>query len=145
LNRHVLSFFTLAVFLLLATGSTDTKNAPSAEPNTPDPSSRSAAEDVRATAAALFTSRYARSNLASWNIRARPAGADCGVLLVTIGATMDDSIIESLHYSSDVYEGGVEHFYHERTFRGVVYSDASGHRWRYGLVSASEAENASPC
>jgi hypothetical protein len=97
------------------------------------------------TAAALFTSRYSRSELASWSIRGQAAGADCGVLLVTVGTRMDDSMIESIHYSSSVYSGGVEHFYQERTFRAVVYRDAAGQLWRYGLVSETEAQSLSSC
>lgn len=100
-------------------------------------------DDVRVTAAALFTSRYSR---AGYNqISARAAGADCGILLVRIAGTIDDGAVEAIHYSSTVYSGGVDHFYRERTFRGVVYRDSSGQIWRYGVVGEGEAKTVTPC
>jgi hypothetical protein len=146
---HVASGLALVVFIILAAGSSDT-NTSSPRDNTPSASpsagpARSAGEDVRVTAAALFTSRYSRSQLARWNVRGQAAGVDCGVLLITIGTPMDETMIESIHHSSSVYTGGVEHFYRERSFRAVVYNDSTGQLWRYGLVSESEARSLNPC
>ena len=145
MKQHALCAILLAIFSLLAIGSVDDRgsssstasNSPSLQAN----DDRASANDVRTMAAALFTSRYASSQWSGLNIRARAAGADCGVLLVTIGTEMDSSSIEAMHYGQmyTVYDGGVEHFYHERTFRGVVYHDTAGRRWRYGLVSKAEA------
>lgn len=61
---------------------------------------------------------------------------------------MEDSMIEAMHNgwgAYAVYDGGVEHFYHERTFRGVVYQDASGRTWAYGNASPDEASSLTPC
>jgi hypothetical protein len=146
MRRHVYSIVALLIFSLLAVGSADTDRSSSPAPSSSTGASgRSDVEDVRTTAAALFTSRYARSELSAWNVRGQAAGADCGVLLVTFSVNMDGSMIDAFHYSSSVYKGGVDHFYRERTFRGVVYRDASEQVWRYGLVSEDEARTASPC
>jgi hypothetical protein len=152
MNRHVASLALLTVLSILAAGSVDSGSStfsgtsPSGGSSAPQ-SERNAAQDVRSTAAALFTSRYASSNWSGLHIRARSAGDDCGVLLVDIGAAMDADAIDDLHYGRmyAVYEGGIEHFYHERSFRGVVYRDASGHVRRYGLVSRAEAKHLTPC
>ena len=96
--------------------------------------------EVRTTAAALFTNRFASSTLAGWDIRGRAAGVDCRVLIVTIGVVMEPSMVRALHSGDglyrSVYEGGVERFYPERTFSGVVYRDADATEWTYGDVSA---------
>lgn len=113
------------------------------------PSSSNLGNGVRTTAADLFNLRFAGSTLSGWGIRGRPAGADCSVLLVTFDVNMEDAMITSFHYGNGIYgsilPGGVARFYPERTFRGVVYRDASGRRWTYGAVSESEASSLSPC
>jgi hypothetical protein len=149
----VISLALLSVFCLLAVGSVDSNRSSSAlrdvkPPGAGNDSERSVGQDVRAMAASLFTSRYSNSAFSSWNVRAAPAGSDCAILLINIGIEMDDSQIQAMQYgegSYAVYDGGVEHFYHERTFRGVVYKDARGRTWRYGLVSSSEAKHLPHC
>ena len=151
MRQHIFSAVLLAIMSLLAVGSVDdhqSASGTSSGAHSPQPNDDKAmANDVRTTAAALFTSRYASSQWSSLGIHARAAGADCGVLLVTIGTEMDDSSIEAIHYGQmySVYDGGVEHFYHERTFRGVVYRDVTARYWRYGLVSREEAKQLPPC
>lgn len=61
---------------------------------------------------------------------------------------MEDSMIEAMHNgwgAYDVYEGGVRHFYQERTFRGVVYQDAAGRTWAYGNAASDDAHRQVPC
>ena len=96
-------------------------------------------------AADAFTSRYARSRLARWNVEAHAAGSDCRVLYVQTKIVMEDSMVEALHYGGgayDVYQGGVQQYSHDRAFRGVAYRDGSGKVWTYGDVRTPEALSA---
>ena len=101
-----------------------------------------AAKNVQVAAADAFTSRYARSRLAPWDVEAHAAGADCRVLFVQTKIVMEDSMVEALHYGGgayDVYQGGVQQYSHDRAFRGVAYRDGSGRVWTYGDVRTPEA------
>jgi hypothetical protein len=107
-----------------------------------------AAGNIRATAARLFTERYAHSRVTDWQLRARPAGADCAVLLIETPVILQESMIEAVHYGAgdyDIYPGGVQHFYEERSFRGVTYKDSTDRRWPYGAVTQAEADTLVPC
>jgi hypothetical protein len=129
----------MMLFLVLAAGNCHSRP--------PAPPQRST-QDIRITAASLFTKRYARSRLSGWHLRASAAGADCAVLFVDVPIVMEDSMIEAMHYGAgayEVYAGGVQHFYRERTFRGVAYRDASGRVWTYGAVSRGEAGTLAAC
>lgn len=111
-------------------------------------SQRPKASNEHIAAAGEMTSRYARSAIAHWDVRARAGGADCGVLLVETKIVMEDSKIEALHYGGgvyDVYKGGVDQFGRDRAFRGVVYRDATGRVWTYGDLSAGEGPALEPC
>ena len=102
----------------------------------------------RISAASVLSQQYASSPLASWNVRVNAAGRDCAVLLVQPSISMDDSLVEALHYGSGpyaAYGGGVEHFSRDHSFRAVAYRDASGHIWTYGAVDTAEAETLAPC
>jgi hypothetical protein len=104
--------------------------------------------DLRVEAARSFTQRYSHSRLASWNVRASAAGRDCDVLLVDTSVIMEDSMVEALYYgggSYSVIDGGVEHFCHERSFRGVAYRDSTARIWTYGGVTADEARTLKRC
>ena len=105
-------------------------------------------DDIRVTSAATFTARYAKSRFADWKVRANAAGGDCDVLLIRTAILIDDRMVEALHYGGgpyDVYDGGVQHFYRERKFRGVAYRDPSGAVWTYGAVTKEDAETLKPC
>lgn len=131
----------LAVLVILVGGSCE----PARFVTPSQPSSR---YDNRVRAAAIFTDRYARSRLSAWNIRAQAAGDDCSVLIVQTPIIMEDSMVEAMHYGAgayDVYDGGVQRFSRDRTFRGVAYKDGSGRLWTYGAVTQSEAETLTPC
>lgn len=109
---------------------------------------RSDAEQVRMTAAALFTERYERSRFAEWNVRGRATGPQCIVLFVDVDVIMEESMVEAMHYGTGPYaiaEGSVQHFYRDRSFRGVAYRDASKRIWTYGAVSVQEAAALAPC
>lgn len=109
---------------------------------------RPAASDGRIAAAHAFTRRYAQSRFSGWNIRAEAAGADCDVLFVNTSIVLEESMIEAMQYgagSYDIYEGGVQHFYREQTFRGVAYKDGSERVWTYGAVTVTEAEGMTAC
>jgi len=109
-------------------------------PNTP--------HNEHIAAAGMFTDRYAHSRLAHWDIRARAAGADCGVLLIETAIVMEDSMVEALHYGGgayDVYEGGAQQFWRDRGFRGVAYKDGTGRVWTYGDVTMAEGQALTPC
>jgi hypothetical protein len=93
-----------------------------------------------AAAARLFTQRYAQSRFRAWHVRATAAGRDCDVLLVETSIVLEDSMIEAMHY-----DGGVQRFCREGSFRGVAYKDSSGRLWTYGGVTAAEAETLQPC
>ena len=104
--------------------------------------------DGRITAATSFTQRFSKSRFATWHVRARAAGKDCGVLLVETSMIMDESMIEAMHYGAgayDVYRGGVQQFSRDRSFRGVVYRDPSLRTWTYGATNSIEAESLRPC
>lgn len=106
------------------------------------------AADGRIAAANAFTRRYAQSRFSGWNIRADAAGADCDVLLVNTSVVLEESMIEAMHYGAgtyDIYDGGVQHFCREQTFRGVAYKDGSARVWTYGAVSTAEAEGMTAC
>ena len=103
---------------------------------------------VRREAAAQLTDLHKRSRLAEWNIRAHTAGPACNILLVEIGIVIDESFIEAMHYghgSYGVVENGIQYFYLEHGFRGVVYQDKSTKRWSYGELSDAEAQKVAPC
>jgi hypothetical protein len=107
-----------------------------------------AGPETRVAAARLFTSRYAGSRLAGWNVHAEAAGPECSVLLIGMSVIMEDSMIEAMHYGTGAYDavdGGVQRFYREHTFRGVAYKDGSGRIWTYGVVSQHEAATLTPC
>src|SRR5258708_4705635 len=101
----------------------------------PLPAERPSPQEARIAAANLFTRRYASSRLSSWHVHAAASGGDCAVLLVEMPAITEDSTIEAIHYgagSYDVYDGGIQRFYRQKTFRGVAYKDISGRLWTYG-------------
>lgn len=103
---------------------------------------------ARIVAAEALTARYARSRLATWDIRASAAGADCSVLLVRTSLILEDSMIEALHYGAGayaVYAGGVQQFYRDGKFRGVAYKDASDRMWAYGELTSGEEKSLTPC
>jgi hypothetical protein len=102
----------------------------------------------RVGAARFFTDHYAHSRMAKWKLRAAASGPNCGVLFVQLGVIADDSMIDALHFGSgpyDVYDGGVDRFHREKTFRGVVYKDSTAHTWIYGVVSKDEVPSLLPC
>jgi len=100
------------------------------------------------SAATDFTRRYKSSRLAQWNVRATAAGADCSVLLVTTSVSLEEPMIEALHYGTGPYEtndGGVQRFCRERAFRGVAYRDGAGHTWTFGATDNAEATDIKAC
>jgi hypothetical protein len=112
------------------------------------PARRSAAEDIRISAARLLTMQYERSELAKWQVRAAAAGPDCGVLLVHIPFGVEDAMIRAMHYGAgayNVYDGGVERFYPQYTFASVVYTDASTRMWVYGDIQERDALKLETC
>ena len=118
------------------------------ESNRLKPQRRPAASDGRIAAAHAFTRRYAQSRFSGWNIRAEAAGSDCDVLLVNTSIVLEESMIEAMQYGAgtyDIYEGGVQHFYREQTFRGVAYKDGSERVWTYGAVTVAETEGMTAC
>lgn len=120
----------------------------SCKPHSPAPPPPSTTNGHRVSAAALFTSQYARSRMSAWDLQARAAGSDCTVLFVQTPMIMDSSVVEALHYGAgayDVYDGGVQRFYRERSFRAVVYKDGSERLWTYGAITAGEAEGLESC
>ena len=109
---------------------------------------RSAAADGRIEAAISFSRRYTQSRFSRWNIRADAAGIDCDVLFINTSVMLEESMIEAMQYGAeayDVYDGGVQRFYRDRTFRGVAYKDGSARVWTYGAVNVTEAEGMTPC
>lgn len=99
-------------------------------------------------AATALTRRYAASRFAAWNLHANAAGSDCSVLLVETAVILEDSMVEAIHYGTGsyaVYDGGIQRYYRERSFRGVAYRDRSGHVWTYGAVGPVEAAGMSRC
>ena len=108
---------------------------------------RSAAK-ARIDAARLFTRDCSISRLSEWKVQGRAAGSDCGILLIDTQMILEDAIVEAMHYGTGayhLYRGGINHFTHERSFRGVVYRDGSGQTWLYGEVSRDEAQTLRPC
>lgn len=106
------------------------------------------AREHHIAAAMLLTRRCAASRLARWNIRGIAAGADCNILVVDTSMVLDDSLTEAIHYGNGAYavvDGGVRHFAHDRSFRGVAYRDRTGHVRTYGELTQAEAEDLQPC
>ena len=109
------------------------------------------AEDhsARIAAATFITDLYSRSRLATWNVRASAAGADCAVLLINVSIIMEDSMVEAMHYGAgdyEIYTGGLRNFSRQRGFRAVVYEDSSRHQWPYPTtLPINEAETLTPC
>ena len=102
----------------------------------------------RIDAAGVFTERYAHSAMSRWKIRANAAGSDCAVLLVQTSIVLDDSMVEAMHYGAgnyDVYAGGAQQFSTERNFRAVAYKDVTGRVWRFGALTADEADHLTAC
>jgi hypothetical protein len=141
------SFAGLAALAILAAPSCNSR--PPAAAAAPKPPYTLADEErIRTKAADLFTKRYAASRLGNWHIVARAAGPRCGVLFVQTQIILEDSMVEAMHYGTGpyaVYEGGVQHFFRERSFRGVAYRDLTGKLWTFGAVSPAEAESLAPC
>jgi hypothetical protein len=105
-------------------------------------------DDFHVSAASLLTNDYSHSRLASWNVRANAAGANCDVLLVETSVILEDSMVNALHYGAGaygVYAGGVQRFSTDHSFRGVAYKDSTGHLWTFGGVTATEAETLTQC
>ena len=106
------------------------------------------ADPSRAAAADVFNARYARSRFSRWHVQGTTAGPQCDVLFVRTAILLEESMVESIHYGAgayDVYDGGVQQFYRDRKFRGVVYKDPSLRVWTYGDVQVPEAEQLAPC
>jgi hypothetical protein len=153
--RHLCSVAAIAMFVAFAAASSERKSdararaAAQAVPNAPRPRMRPPAEEVRMTAAGLFTSGYAKAHLRQLDARAFAAGAGCSVLMVEItNAALDDAEIEAVHYGTGRYrdrEGGVAHFYRQRSFRGVVYRDAAKQVWAFGDVAPEEVPSLAAC
>lgn len=104
--------------------------------------------DPRIEAADYFTERYEHSRFAKWNFHATAAGHDCGVLIVETSQTMDDSLVEAVHYGAGAFaivDGGVENFLHKRGFRGVIYRDITQRHWTFGVVPEADAKEIEPC
>src|SRR4029079_6547763 len=96
----------------------------------------------RIRAAEDFTRSYSHSRMSAWQVQGSAAGGRCSVLLVHVAVVMEDSMVDAMHYGTgpyDVLPGGVDRFYRDRAFRGVVYRDATGRAWPYGAVSQAEA------
>jgi hypothetical protein len=104
---------------------------------------------ARIAAATFVTDLYSRSRLATWNVRASAAGADCAVLLINVSIIMEDSMVEAMHYGAgdyEVYTGGLRNFSRQHRFRAVVYEDSSRHRWPYpATLPINEPESLAPC
>lgn len=102
----------------------------------------------RIEAANAFSRRYTQSRFSRWNIRANAGGTDCDVLFIKTSVPLEESMIEAMQYgagSYDIYDGGVQRFYRDRTFRGVAYKDGSERVWTYGAVTVAEAEKMILC
>lgn len=82
---------------------------------------------------------------ASQQLQIDAAGHDCRILLVQSKKSFDATYVESLHYGSDAYEGGIQQFAEDEKFRAVVYRDASGKLWTYRATSFEEATDLQPC
>jgi hypothetical protein len=99
-------------------------------------------------AADAFTSHYAQSRLAKWNLHAIATGTDCRVLFVETSMLLEDSLIEAVHYGIGAYAvdpGGVRRFCRERDFRGAAYKDRSARIWTFGEVTADEVATPERC
>ncbi|HYK04328.1 MAG TPA: hypothetical protein VE974_21435 [Thermoanaerobaculia bacterium] len=99
-------------------------------------------------AARRLTQRYSASPMAGWEVRASAAGTDCKVLFVETKIILETSMVDAIHYGVAAYDflpGGVKQFGRLNAFRGVAYQDVTGYRWRYGNVSAAEAQALKPC
>jgi hypothetical protein len=105
-------------------------------------------KEMRVTAANNLTGVYARSRMSAWKVRAQARGTDCAILFVETPIILEESMVDALHYGAgkyDIYNGGVQQFCRDRSFRGVAYKDGSGRVWAYGALSQHEAETAAPC
>lgn len=112
------------------------------------PTPQRSAAKARMEAARRFTKDCAVSRLSEWKVSGRAAGSDCGILLIDSPVTLEDAIVEAMHYGTgayNLYRGGINKFSHERSFRGVVYHDHSGQVWLYGEVSNDEMKTLRPC
>lgn len=99
-------------------------------------------------AANTFTLHYRESNLSEWGIRAHASGADCDVLFIETAIVLDDSLVEAIHYGGgghDVYGGGVQFFYRQRSFRAVAYKDVAGRVWVYGDLTRPDIGSLDSC
>lgn len=106
------------------------------------------AEQSHGDAAKWLKARYATSRLAHWSVQVGTAGPGCSILYLRLPMPTDDATIESMHYSSgayDIYPGGVNRFYRERAFTGVVYIDQSQRMWTYGEVTREAFIRMKPC
>ena len=105
-------------------------------------------DHARLAAPNALTERFSQSRLAPWNVRASAAGARCDILLVETSVRMADAMVEALHYGAGahaVYENGLQQFYRDHSFRGVVYRDSAGNIWTYGAITPAVAEAIEPC
>jgi hypothetical protein len=99
-------------------------------------------------AARRLTQRYTTSPMAGWNVKADAAGRNCDVLFIETATVLETSMVDAIHYGVAAYDflpGGVKQFGRLNAFRGVAYQDVTGYRWRYGNVSAAEAQSLKPC
>ena len=99
-------------------------------------------------AAATRSPGVMRNRASPLDIHADAAGTDFDVLFVRPPSFLEESMIEAMHYGAgtyDIYDGGVQHFCREQTFRGVAYKDASDRVWTYGAVSVPETEGMTAC
>jgi hypothetical protein len=90
----------------------------------------------------------ARPPYAQWKFDAAAAGDDCAVLFLRSRVLLDDSSVEAIHYGAGGYalpDGGLQQFARDRSFRAVVYRDASGVLWTHGATTRREAESLVEC
>jgi len=103
----------------------------------------------RVASARVLTREYSHSTFARWKLRARAAGRDCDVLVISTSNVLDDAIVEGLHYGGGPYgviEGGVRQFCRKQAFRGVAYKDRSQRIWTYGGdLKPDELPRLKPC
>jgi hypothetical protein len=105
-------------------------------------------KNMRVASANLFTGRYAQSRLAAWNLHANAIGSDCDVLMVKTSIILEESMVEAMHEGAGayaVYDGGVQRFCRDHSFRAAAYKDRTGQIWAYGKVTATEAAAMKPC
>jgi len=106
-------------------------------------------ERQRIQAADQLTEAYAHSRFADWHIYATAAKEDCSVLLIHVtNLTLEDSLVEGLYYGAGAYgvtPGGLNRYYQDQGFRGLVFNDGSDKMWTYGNVTESEMRKAVIC